>query len=49
MGTSGMVEPMSEKALTDTIQLELHQKHVAGLKGMILTPGNYGESFYGMS
>ena len=45
MGTSGMVEPMSEKALTDTIQLELHQKHVAGLKGMILTPGNYGESF----
>ena len=45
MGTSGMVEPMSEKALTDTIQLELHQKHVAGLKSMILTPGNYGESF----
>lgn len=32
LGTSGMVEPMSEKALTDTIQLELHQKHVAGLK-----------------
>ena len=45
LGTSGMVEPMSEKALTDTIQLELHQKHVAGLKSMILTPGNYGESF----
>ena len=45
LGTSGIVEPMSEKALTDTIQLELHQKHVAGLKSMILTPGNYGESF----
>ena len=40
-----MVEPRSEKALTDTIRLELHQKHVAGLKRMILTPGNYGESF----
>ena len=45
LGTSGMVEPMSEKALTDTIQLELHQKHVAGLKSMILTPGNYGNDF----
>ena len=40
-----MVEPMSEKALTDTIRLELHQKHIAGLKSVILTPGNYGESF----
>ena len=45
LGTSGMVEPMSEKALTDTIRLELHQKHIAGLKSVILTPGNYGESF----
>lgn len=45
LGTSGMVEPMSEKALTDTIRLELHQKHVAGINSMILTPGNYGESF----
>lgn len=47
MGTSGMVEPMSEKALTDTIQLELHQKHVAGLKSMILTPGIMGKAFTG--
>ena len=45
LGTSGMVEPMSEKALTDTIRLELHQKHIAGLQSVILTPGNYGESF----
>ena len=45
LGTSGMVEPMSEKALTDTIRLELHQKHIAGLKSVILTSGNYGESF----
>lgn len=45
LGTSGMVEPMSEAALLETIRLELRQKILAGQKRMIITPGNYGETF----
>ena len=45
LGTSGVVEPMSEVALTATIRLELHMKAVEGKKTIIVTPGNYGEAF----
>lgn len=45
LGTSGIVEPMSEQALLDTIRLEIHMKAVEGRQRLILTPGNYGETF----
>lgn len=47
LGTSGMVEPMSETALLDTIRLELRQRIRKGEKHLLVTPGNYGESFVG--
>lgn len=45
LGTSGIVEPMSEKALVDTIAVELRQAAALGARDVILTPGNYGETF----
>lgn len=45
LGTSGIVEPMSEKALLDTIFLELKTKRKTGEKTAVLVPGNYGENF----
>ena len=47
LGTSGIVEPMSETALLDTIRLELRQRIRKGEKNLLVTPGNYGESFVG--
>ena len=44
LGTSGLVEPMSEKALVDTIALELHQARLRGDR-VILVPGNYGMDY----
>lgn len=45
LGTSGIVEPMSEQALIDTIEVEIRQAAAVGAKSIILTPGNYGEDF----
>lgn len=44
LGTSGIVEPMSEKAIVDTIQLEQRQARLRSAD-VILTPGNYGQNF----
>ncbi len=44
IGTSGIVEPMSEQALIDTIEVTLRQA-LEDSKEVILTPGNYGERF----
>ncbi len=52
IGTSGVVEPMSEKALIDTIRVELSQKKAEGNSIAFVSPGNYGLDFmkeaYGM-
>ncbi|MDO5293013.1 MAG: cobalt-precorrin-5B (C(1))-methyltransferase CbiD [bacterium] len=45
LGTSGIVEPMSEKALVDTIRVEINMLHKAGDEYIVVTPGNYGEQY----
>ena len=44
LGTSGVVEPMSEQALIDTIELSLRQAALSG-KRVLLTPGSFGETY----
>lgn len=45
LGTTGIVEPMSEKALTDTIYLEMKMIRDSGRRRCFVTPGNYGSDF----
>lgn len=45
LGTSGIVEPMSLRALADTMVLEIRQAAAQGCRRLILTPGNYGVDF----
>ena len=45
LGTSGIVEPMSEIALVDTIRAEMSMLVAGGSEYLIATPGNYGETF----
>lgn len=45
LGTSGIVEPMSEKALTDTIYLEMKMLKENGADWCYVVPGNYGSDF----
>ena len=47
LGTSGIVEPMSEQAIVDTIALEIRQKAASGNRRLIFCPGNYGLDFLG--
>lgn len=45
IGTTGIVEPMSNAALVDTIRLELNVLASAGETSVLLSPGNYGADF----
>ena len=45
LGTTGIVEPMSSKALIDTINVELQQKKALGNDNALVSPGNYGLKF----
>lgn len=45
LGTTGIVEPMSEAAIAETIRAELRQLRAAGRRELVLTIGNYGEAF----
>lgn len=42
IGTSGIVEPMSNQAILDTIQVELRQRKAQGFDYVAVSPGNYG-------
>lgn len=46
LGTTGIVEPMSETALVDTIKVELNIKKANGDENVLVVPGNYGKHFY---
>ncbi len=45
LGSSGIVEPMSEPALLETIRLEIGQKALEKEECLLMVPGNYGERF----
>lgn len=45
LGTSGIVEPMSEEALKETIHLEIRMLKASGKTFMLCSPGNYGVDF----
>lgn len=45
LGTTGIVESMSEQALIDTISVELDVRKAQNEEFIIVTPGNYGQDF----
>lgn len=45
LGTTGIVEPMSEQALIDTIRTEIKMHIAEGEKVLLIAPGNYGQDF----
>lgn len=45
LGTTGIVEPMSEQALVDTIKVEMNVCKASKSDLVVITPGNYGKYF----
>lgn len=45
LGTSGIVEPMSEAALIESIRVEMRQHYAQGERYLLATPGNYGADY----
>ena len=45
IGTSGIVEPMSNAALIETIRTEANMRRAAGQENLLLTVGNYSDTF----
>ncbi|MDO5456140.1 MAG: cobalt-precorrin-5B (C(1))-methyltransferase CbiD [Eubacteriales bacterium] len=46
LGTSGIVEPMSDRALLETIRVEINVRRLEGLTILPAAPGNYGRNFF---
>lgn len=47
LGTTGIVDPMSEKALVDTIKVVIDKQYQENPKRILIAPGNYGREFCG--
>lgn len=45
IGTSGIIEPMSNAALVDTIRTELNMRKAEGHENVFFTLGNYSENY----
>ena len=45
IGTTGIVEPMSNAAVVDTIRAEANMRRAAGQENLLLTVGNYSDTF----
>ena len=45
LGTSGIVEPMSEAALVQSINVEMKEHFLQGEEYILVTPGNYGADY----
>lgn len=45
LGTTGIIEPMSERAIIDTIEAQIRQLSIQGVKHLLVTPGNYGQGY----
>ena len=45
LGTSGIVEPMSETAIVRTIETEMDMRAAEGARVLAAVPGNYGRDF----
>lgn len=45
LGTSGIVEPMSEAALVKSIEIEMDMRLAQGTEYLLVTPGNYGAAY----
>lgn len=45
IGTTGIVEPMSDEGWKKSLSIELQMKKSQGIENIILVPGNHGEEF----
>ncbi len=45
LGTTGIVDPMSEKALVDTIKAVIDKQYAENPERILIAPGNYGRDF----
>lgn len=45
LGTTGIVEPMSEQALIDTIKVLVDRRYAENPESILISPGNYGEAY----